>query len=570
MHPPTPIVGKTSYPEQQVFNMLAQQLGDDHVVLHSVKTYDHESKPTAEADFVVVSPLGIMVIEVKGDFTCEAGIWRYSDNVTKTESPLVQAEGAMFSIKRRLGRLLQEKGHSVLAGSISYGSSFISVRRDLPGDMVEIPSQLFMGPRKMMMNQRSGIRDFLTSAQLYWSQKYPNCSKLSREEVQNISLLLRPDVNAPLDAYTNLKLMDGKIAEATQQQHAAIQGALANSRLLIGGMAGTGKTLLAVNIANSFSNQGKKVLFLCFNDNLRQYLSSVVAQPVIVSTVHKILVSGTSSPEAKEYLREYEGERLWREGMPMVYALHNEMREEDKCDVLIVDEAQDVMSPAFIDALSSMVKGGFNSGRVILFYDPKQDIYGDVSESALNSLNRHYFFRYTLTVNCRNTREVASLGSIISEVDIPLNEDLTSGRPQSPKFTSKSEILTAVVNQIEDLSRLGMPPDDIVVLSPRTLENSIVRPLSQGPQAILAEWGSNKKSSAKAYFSTIHGFKGLEAGAVIIVDLDLATEAARQQLLYVACTRAKAVLCPALPDSNKATYESLARSYGVRISKTTS
>jgi hypothetical protein len=434
--------------------------------------------------------------------------------------------------------------------------------------MVEIPAELFLGPSRILSEPDSSFRSYVARAQQYWMTKNSRCRKLSRDEVNVIASALRPDVSAPLDAYTNLKLMDGLMAEATRQQEAVLRGALSNPRLLVQGMAGTGKTLLAVNVAEKLSSAGKKVLLLCFNDNLRIHLRRTVPIGVDVSTVHKVLAEGTSSQLAQDMLKEYPAERLWSEGMPAVFSLLNQNADDAKYDAVVIDEAQDVMTIDYLDAISCLVRGGVSSGNVVLFYDSNQDIYGSMTEEALKYLHRNYYFKYELSVNCRNTREVAALGSIMSEMVIPINEDLTSGRTQSPKFVTKTELITSIANMIDELSAAGLPATDIVVLSPRTLDKSLVLPLSQGASQVIAPWGSVPGRNIKALFATIHSFKGLESGAVILVDLDIESEISRKQLLYVGCSRAKAILCPVLPDSNRPTYMSLAASYGARFAAT--
>lgn len=565
MHPPTPIVGKTSPPEKQVFARIERQLDSEHIVLHSLRTFDHLKKPIAEADFVVVGPFGIFVIEVKGDYTCKNGVWNYADDVTKHESPLEQASGSMYAIKTRLSAIMSEAGKADLFNAISFGCGFVSTMRDLPGGLIEIPADLFLGPSRFLSEPDASVRSYVARAQQYWMKKNPYSRKLSREEVNVIASALRPDVSAPLDAYTNLKLMDGLMAEATRQQEAVLRGALSNPRLLVQGMAGTGKTLLAVNVAERLSGEGKKVLLLCFNDNLSAHLRKTVSSGVTVSTVHKVLAAGTASQLAQEMLKDYGPDRLWSEGMPAVFSLVNQSTDDAKYDAVVIDEAQDVMTIDYLDAISCLVLGGVSSGNVVMFYDSNQDIYGSMSEEALKYLHRNYYFKYELSVNCRNTREVAALGSILSEMVIPINEDLTSGRTQSPKFATKAELITSIANMIDELSAAGLPASDIVVLSPRTLDKSLVLPLSQGASPVIGPWGAVSGRNIKALFATIHSFKGLESGAVILVDLDIESEVARKQLLYVGCSRAKAILCPVLPDTNKKTYAVLASSYGARL-----
>jgi len=50
---------------------------------------------------------------------------------------------------------------------------------------------------------------------------------------------------------------------------------------VINGAAGTGKTMIAVEKARRHSIKGEKVLFLCFNVKLREYLESTYAYPKV-------------------------------------------------------------------------------------------------------------------------------------------------------------------------------------------------------------------------------------------------------------------------------------------------
>lgn len=51
--------------------------------------------------------------------------------------------------------------------------------------------------------------------------------------------------------------------------------------VLINGAAGTGKTLIAVERAIRFANQGQKVLFLCYNKYLKEELKKKNENPLI-------------------------------------------------------------------------------------------------------------------------------------------------------------------------------------------------------------------------------------------------------------------------------------------------
>ncbi len=79
----------------------------------------------------------------------------------------------------------------------------------------------------------------------------------------------------PLVAHLDNSLAD--LQQATEQQITVLRMLRTQSRLLVEGSAGSGKTLLAVCLAREHAALGKSVLLTCFNRNLAEHLSTVVA-----------------------------------------------------------------------------------------------------------------------------------------------------------------------------------------------------------------------------------------------------------------------------------------------------
>ena len=96
----------TSPGEKQLFKLLRDDpLAKDWVVLHSLHIANHVSKAKGEADFVLLIPkYGITILEVKSHKTVSvsSGSWYLGSDKTAHESPFVQSERAMFSIRERL------------------------------------------------------------------------------------------------------------------------------------------------------------------------------------------------------------------------------------------------------------------------------------------------------------------------------------------------------------------------------------------------------------------------------------------------------------------------------------
>jgi superfamily I DNA/RNA helicase len=106
-------------------------------------------------------------------------------------------------------------------------------------------------------------------------------------------------------------------------------------------------------------------------------------------------------------------------------------------------------------------------------------------------------------------------------------------------YTSKRECLQLVEASLKQLLGPGhLSRSQVAVLSPFKREHSCVAALD--PDSLtedLEVWNSNDR----VLFSTIKGFKGLEAEAVIMADLEPSMEKIPAEL-YVAASRARHLL----------------------------
>ncbi|RLC28030.1 MAG: hypothetical protein DRH37_10030, partial [Deltaproteobacteria bacterium] len=93
--------------EKRLFSRLKNELDDSYTVLHSLGVPKHNTKLVAELDFVVLSPRGILCLEVKGGrISHRAGSWTYTNRFgkrhDKRESPFDQVRSAMFALIKNL------------------------------------------------------------------------------------------------------------------------------------------------------------------------------------------------------------------------------------------------------------------------------------------------------------------------------------------------------------------------------------------------------------------------------------------------------------------------------------
>lgn len=137
--------------------------------------------------------------------------------------------------------------------------------------------------------------------------------------------------------------------------------------------------------------------------------------------------------------------------------------------------------------------------------------------------------RLTLYRNCRNTINIATTSlKPITERDPKLLEGAVAGIPAQLHFCDEREqVIGALDKAIAELKEDGI--GNIVILTCKTEKTSII--------ADLVNDGMYRR---KYRFSTCRKFKGLEADAVILVDVDEATFNPDMVLLYyVGASRAR-------------------------------
>lgn len=88
---------------------------------------------------------------------------------------------------------------------------------------------------------------------------------------------MAPDCQLLVPLVVQLDNTLAELQQATEQQIAILRMLRTQPRLLVEGCAGSGKTLLAICLAREHAALGKSVLLTCFNRNLADYLSDVLA-----------------------------------------------------------------------------------------------------------------------------------------------------------------------------------------------------------------------------------------------------------------------------------------------------
>ncbi len=202
---------------------------------------------------------------------------------------------------------------------------------------------------------------------------------------------------------------------------------------------------------------------------------------------------------------------------------------------------------SIIDALQDAVLE--NDGTFYLFYDKYQMIQGGTSvEFVLPDCIENSDCKLTLHKNCRNTKEIArtSLTPLKDKKNKVVKTNVAyswegSIKPIFYLIDEPSKTMSILNETLSDLEREGA--DDIVILTPGTVEQSSISKslrYSADPKDGYAYYVFNEREYK---VTTCIRFKGLEAKAVIVIDLDEDSFTGKKGLeFYVGASRAKQVL----------------------------
>lgn len=487
------------------------------VAFHSLNLTRHPYKRFGEIDFLVTSPRGILVLEVKGGgVKCVDGRWVYIDRVGKeharNESPFRQAESALHGL---IGRLQDRFPKRTLEQFVfGYGVIFPDCEWQQAG--AEWDPHTLADARSFRRFDR-----WLEGLFNYWRDKANLVGKVdgaSASALKEIQGFLRPDFESIPALGSQVRQIEDNLVRLTEDQYALLDIVVANPRTFCTGGAGTGKTFLAAELARRWTADGEQVLLVCASRWLKAWIHGQLAiKGLTISTCDAV------SSVAK------------RAGIAAF-------------DKLIVDEAQDLMQITSLDILDAHLKGTLTQGRWCMFGDLQNQagLVGLIEDEAVEWIDQVAPVRLPLRVNCRNTLQV--IDAIKDKLGADMGVRGTGSGPtvRQAAFDSRAAAAAELEREIKELSDLGLANSQITVLSPLSYRDSLAFELPMKTRSVireLDEYGIRNFPPDAISFSTIPSFKGLENDAVIVVDLPVESATAYASLTYVSMSRARAVLC---------------------------
>ena len=518
-----------SFGERRVFESLRDKLSDDFTVFHSVRWNSLNEKSTViwgECDFTVFHPeYGIIVLEVKsGGIECSHGSWSYirTDNGEKhsmKRGPIEQADREIrYKFKDLVSEVLEEGyQHEPQYCLVEPAAWFPSIsKRDIVGELpMEYRDEIVLyenaldNPQKYIM----GIYD-------YYGGKWH--TKLNDDSTQKIIDSFAPFFNAVPSLKSLRDEQKENFVRLTNEQKYLLDYLEEQRTAAIQGSAGTGKTFLAVEKAKKLAKEGK-VLFLCFNKYLKEYLQDLKNEnPNKYKNIDFYNLPQLACAAMK--VSSVEGEDI-------LYYLSHYENYDWEYQHIVIDEGQDFDDEA-INKLYDIAL--LQEGAFYVFYDKKQFVQGREFPGWLMNAE----CRLVLNINCRNTYQIADTSGKPVEIQPKMKERSVIG--DMPKFylcNNQKEALKVITKAIDGYRAANYPYEEICILTLKTESNSILSDVEKIGNHLI----NTERDNKGVLFTTARKFKGLESDAIIIVDIDEDTfaDGESKRLFYVGCSRAK-------------------------------
>ena len=528
MIPTVPFDNDVRSRENDIFNAL-KSLSDDYFVFHSLKVSKVKNRTwyEKEIDFVIYNRnMGLMAVEAKAGKVSFDGIsWHYGDSKDMRD-PFRQAEGGKWELKN----LLDKRRPNGLYGLSSRCKCVCAVWFvSLTGEELESMMMPTNAPKEIVFTADDLDNPTRTVERIFsYSNSRVNeiITRLTDADhsfiINNVlcpKFEIIPSKTLEIDA--RRRKFDAMLKEQTgllnylEYQRTAV----------INGFAGTGKTMIALEKARRHSEAGDSVLFLCFNNKLKNYLEkNYDYENVSYYTIDGFACAFCQRSTVDFPLLE---EKLMDEldGLSDNFGYTH----------VIIDEGQDfgqdridadILFNLFRELVMRTERGSF-----YIFYDKLQLIQSGKVPRYIDQAD----CRLTLYTNCRNTKNIAS----------------TSMRPLVLKNKEPMLDVRALVGRQPEIYYCDTESarDELDKIISQSLENGIdnIQIVSCAPAkgGLFSEYMEAEKypfRNKHINITTVRKFKGLEAEHVILVDVDKNVLESGSNLFYVGASRAQLFL----------------------------
>ena len=535
--------------EKEIFQLLKDTNSKkfkDCLVFHSLnypqgteKNKKQSYEFFGESDFVILVPSrGLINIEVKGGkISREDGIW-YTNNrfgKHKIKDPFKQATNSLFKI----GGYLKTK-------DILIPQDYLVIFPDCEFDTtgIEISDQNLVSGEinpKLLNTLNNIIENHLIEAN---GRFHPKESDLNQ-----IIKVLRPNFTSNLSSKNLLNQSRKQIDKFTNEQIKILESYNSN-RLIVTGGQGTGKTVIAEEIAKKkllegsvlfissgrLRNEETKIRFKDFNNfhcfTFHNFINKII-KDIIKKEIPKELsdkINSLKFEDRTEFFLKFISDTIL------------EVENLKKYDFLIMDEMQNYCHyDEFYGVFGSIIKGDLKEGKWYFFGDfDYQNLWSNSISDEIKKKNPKLYLRdlnpetHQLTYNVRNAQQIVVHSPFLSGVakeKLPSRPFIIKIEGQIKHYFENSvkHKIERLEKIIEDLKKQNIDGNEIVILSSNRIDNqknyisssNIANFFKIIDLTQISKFGTDIiKSDEKncIYFSTSHAFQGMESKIIILTD----------------------------------------------------
>lgn len=481
--------------ERKLARLLHAVPSAEAVAFYSVKLRTAPGKQMAEADFVILWKGVAIIAEVKGGGVKKfEGAWytidRNGDNHKLKSSPIDQARDAMFALRN----VLKEDGLGW------FPSEAIAVTPDIDHPPVDVAWKAthWLAKESMTVDALSSALDAVARS----APDAPRGAPTARVDE------LRKDLFGEFSRLPVIDAQRGAVIDeqniATAEQARVLAGLARNQRIFVLGGAGTGKSVVLAEAAKQEAAAGRSVLVTFRSPGLRTFFEPRLAGRAI---------------EVREF---------------------DSINPASRFDVLLVDEAQDLMYADAMDVFDGVLAGGREQGRWRMFLDQNNQAHVDGRfDDDVFEIVRTEGIEYDLSKNVRNTRAIVHMVQEYLGADVG-DPGIVNGERIQWETVPEGESRVQAIRIAKSFKKDGVKAADIWVIP------------ASGAESLDEVVDGIRVLSPRVA-------KGLEAEHVIVCELPTEYSDSALAALYVAVSRARVTLHVVYTDADRRRLQTLVR-----------
>lgn len=528
--------------ERAVARVLVEQLSNRVEIFHSFNWLGRDSHGPlreGECDFVLFDrKAGLIFVEVKGgSLVFDGRNWSREYRgafEALNKDPFTQATNNMHEIVRLVKRRFKSSGDGL---PFTYGVAVAFPDSRVSGALPPSIKRELVLDAERLRSARESIR------RVFRSFRRPYHRELLDREVESVREALYPHYRLVPVVWRTIEDQEERLQRLTREQHQLLDFLSGQARAAVRGVAGSGKTMLALAKAQRAARAGHRTLLLCYNRPLQDWLRASIPESfgddLVISTYHSLVRRLCHAASMPEWERGDKGDQaFWNVAAPeLLLDACDLLGPEHKFDAVVVDEAQDFHEDWWT-SLDCVFRNPGREACYYIFYDPKQNLFVDDP-----CLPDGFGPPYRLTMNCRNTVRIAEHCASLAGYENEVREGAPTGdEPEVVRVVTLRRAFRETHQRVRALCKPrpgGLDWSQVAVLAPSGTKPKW--PAKFGPVPVTREYAEWRRGEG-VLISSWRRFKGLEADAAVIIETPARNGSRNTANRYVARSRAKHLL----------------------------